>query len=263
MSPITLITLVLATFAAALPATDVRPGGPGGPFGGPPSIPRPVQPIPFPSKFPIPSRPGFPVPSPPAVSPQPGRPGQALTCDTSNAVLTVPPGQTTLPAPSGKPSFVMFGVGTQNYTCGAAGTYTSTGAVAQLFDLSCLASKNQAAFNADIITAAPGEAKLGQHYFQKNDAGALSPVWDFRGDSAKGNANAFVLAAKKGNVAAPTGAQDVDWLFLQSVSGNLATSIYRAQTKGGQPPASCTPGTPDITVPYTSRYWLYGGSVQV
>lgn len=80
---------------------------------------------------------------------------------------------------------------------------------------------------------------LGAHYFVTSPSGTgLSPVWDFRGASAKGNPNAFVLAAKVGDLPAPTGSQDVDWLQLKNVTGELATSIYRVNTKGGQPPAS-------------------------
>lgn len=80
---------------------------------------------------------------------------------------------------------------------------------------------------------------LGEHYFVTSPSGTgLSPVWDFRGASAKGNPNAFVLAAKVGDLPAPTGSQDVDWLQLKNVTGGLATSVYRTDTRGGQPPAS-------------------------
>lgn len=120
----------------------------------------------------------------------------------------------------------------------------STGAKADLFDISCLAAKNPTAFNnAEITgftggaTAAGAGALLGRHFFQ-NVTNVLSPVWDDRGDAAKGNPTAFVRASKIANVAAPTGSQDVPWLALQAVEGSLATTLYRAQTKGGQPPAS-------------------------
>lgn len=63
-------------------------------------------------------------------------------------------------------------------------------------------------------------------------------MWDFRAASAKGNPNAFVLAAKVGDIPAPTGKQDIDWLQLNNVSGSLATTVYRTDTRGGQPPAS-------------------------
>lgn len=80
--------------------------------------------------------------------------------------------------------------------------------------------------------------KLGEHFFQTNPSGGLSPVWDFRGDSAPSQPDAFVVAAKVGNLPAPTGHEDVDWLQLNGVSGALATTIYRTHTKGGQPPTS-------------------------
>ena len=84
---------------------------------------------------------------------------------------------------------------------------------------------------------------LGQHYFVPNPkpaAGspAVSPVWDFTSDSEKGNPDAFVLAAKAGDIPAPTGKNDVDWLQLKNVEGELADTVYRTDTKGGQPPAS-------------------------
>jgi len=249
MSPIAgFITLALAAFAVALPAENARP-----PFRGPRKPPVPT------GRFQgYPTAP-FPIPSAPA-APAPGGPASGATCDASSVSLTVPPGQTAVPAPTGKLSFLMLGVGTQNYTCSSAGTYTSAGAVAELFDLSCLAAKSQGDFESAQSPSQAGQ-KLGDHYFVKNDAGGLSPVWDFRAGAAKGNPDAFVLAAKKGNTPAPTGSQDVDWLFLQAVRGKLAASIYRAQTVGGQPPSSCTAGTPDITVPYTSNYWLYDSGI--
>jgi hypothetical protein len=80
---------------------------------------------------------------------------------------------------------------------------------------------------------------MGQHYFVTSPSGTgLSPVWDFRAASAQGNPNAFVLGAKVGDLPAPTGSSDVDWLQLKNVSGSLATSVYRVDTRGGQPPAS-------------------------
>ena len=97
---------------------------------------------------------------------------------------------------------------------------------------------------------------MGNHYFTTSPSG-LSPVWDFRGGPAKGNPDAFVLAAKVADVPAPTGPQDVDWLQLKSVSGSLATQvcvmfyhalcpfnlmrftqIYRTDTRGGSSPTS-------------------------
>lgn len=66
----------------------------------------------------------FAAPTPQAVDAagfKPSRGPRGGACDIST--LTVP-NLAGLAAPSGAPSFVGVGVGTQNYTCGAAGTYT-------------------------------------------------------------------------------------------------------------------------------------------
>ncbi|KAJ3538784.1 hypothetical protein NMY22_g5024 [Coprinellus aureogranulatus] len=205
------------------------------------------------------------------------------SCSTEKAVLTVPGGQTALAQPSGAPSFVLLGVGVQNYTCGADGKFASAGAVAELFDISCLAGKPT--FNTiqdlayKIWTAIPDKAfaskhaplfnvplgvfSSGKHYFKKNDPSGISPVWDMRTTgvkSVKGKAGAYVVAQKVGNVVAPTGAKDVDWLQLNGVEGQLATTIYRTDTRGGPSPPQCTTGQ-TVSVKYTSKYFLYGSTV--
>jgi len=222
----------------------------------------------------VPGFQGFPAPPTGLSIPAPG----AHTCSVS-AKLVLPAGQTVLAAPTDPISFVLLGVGYQNYTCSAAGTYASAGAIADLFDLSCLSKITpifngiqDAAFAAwkvappsfKIGPAAIGYPLMGNHYFQPSPSGTgISPVWDFRAGAAKGNPNAFVLAAKVGDLPAPTSTNDVDWLQLKSVSGSLATQIYRTDTRGGVPPTSCTPGSAPTSLKYVSKYWLYGGSVKV
>jgi len=137
----------------------------------------------------------------------------------------------------------------------------SAGAVADLFDLSCLSEENPNVFekiqdiafmgwmatpskNLELLTKLAPK-KLGEHFFFKQEAGGIAPIWDFRGDSAPDQPDAFVVGSKVANLKAPTGSQDVDWLQLKGVSGKLATSIYRTHTKGGQPPAS-------VSNPYNS-----------
>lgn len=51
-------------------------------------------------------------------------PAKTSGCSIPASVLQVPSGQTLLVAPTVAPSFVALGVGVQNYTCSAAGTYT-------------------------------------------------------------------------------------------------------------------------------------------
>jgi hypothetical protein len=95
---------------------------------------------------------------------------------------------------------------------------------------------------------------LGQHFFVSNN-GTLSPEWNFA-ESQK-SASAFVIAAKDKTLAAANATTDVAWLQLHGVNGTLAKEIYRLYTRGGQPPASCAPGSAAISVKYTSQYCAY------
>lgn len=86
-----------------------------------------------------------------------GRPKPLLSgCDISDAQINLPTTSPTLAPPTSRPSFIALSIGTQNYTCTSAGTYVydlvsflykcrwwnlvsrNIGAVAELFDLSCL-----------------------------------------------------------------------------------------------------------------------------
>ncbi|KAE9408052.1 hypothetical protein BT96DRAFT_986271 [Gymnopus androsaceus JB14] len=104
---------------------------------------------------------------------------------------------------------------------------------------------------------------LGQHYFVTNPVTGtgLSPKWDFTSAAFAGNPAAFVVGSKIDDVPAPiNSAANIDWLYLTNLTGTLANEIYRVDTQGGQPPTSCTPGSPEIFVKYTAMYWLTGGS---
>ena len=80
---------------------------------------------------------------------------------------------------------------------------------------------------------------IGQHYFVTNPNGpGLSPKWDFTSSAFSNNPDAFVVAAKVNDTAAPTGPQDITWVSLNSISGNLAKEVYRTDTRLGQPPAT-------------------------
>ncbi|KAI0696842.1 hypothetical protein BC835DRAFT_1271280 [Cytidiella melzeri] len=211
-----------------------------------------------------------------AVSAAPAQTGSR--CDLSKVTLTIPASSsgTPLAAPiAATPEFVGVGVGTQNYTCNAQGTYVSAGAYAELFDVSCLPSSDSyetiidiasaawsiapASWTAAKVIQAMAELKnpsvLGQHYFVTNAAGGLSPKWDFTSASEAGHADAFVIGAKTGDIPAPTNpTKNIDWLSLSAASGDLATQVYRLQTRGGQPPSTCTVGSPEIFVKYVSLY---------
>ncbi|KAF7318567.1 hypothetical protein HMN09_00367000 [Mycena chlorophos] len=181
-----------------------------------------------------------------------------------------------------------LGVGYQNYTCSSTTlTYSSIGALASLFDLSCMASKPEFAdvqSKAYDIWIAPGDVKasansigakvdaptlLGYHYFINSPTspgtGALSPEWDFTLRSH--DPALFVVGAKVGDLPAPPPSDpgpklDVDWLMLDGVPGYdglnlLAGEIFRVETVGGQPPSSCKAGSEPIQVKYTAKYFLY------
>ncbi|KAJ7136579.1 putative malate dehydrogenase [Mycena epipterygia] len=218
-----------------------------------------------------------------AVSAVERRAGLPDRCDISSAKISLPANQTMLVAPSEGPSYIGLAIGTQNYTCASNGVYTNVGAVAELFDVSCLYGTPEFPKLQDIAYAvwkyAPPTAPitqiisfmsafqasfvLGQHYFVTSPSGTgVSPKWDFTSGALAGHPNAFVVAAKAGDMPAPTGPPDVDWLSLTNVTGSLATQVFRVNTVGGLPPASCTAGSPPITVKYASTYWLYGSSVQ-
>ncbi|KAH9162055.1 hypothetical protein EDB89DRAFT_387572 [Lactarius sanguifluus] len=210
---------------------------------------------------------------------------RATTSSVPASVLAqlLPQGQQQLVAPTDAPSFVTLGVGNQNYTCSSSGNYTSTGAVVQVFDVAPLFPGSEfskieedafAAWTADPCDnpyeqnlAQDFQAKFnvsvsGQHYFIANPDGSLAPVWDFRADGpTKGNPGAIVVAAEAGDIPSPTGPPNVDWVELTNVSGKLASTVFRVNTVAGDPPSSCQPGSPDIQVKFTCKYFLYGSQV--
>ncbi|KAJ7250606.1 hypothetical protein C8J57DRAFT_677223 [Mycena rebaudengoi] len=202
--------------------------------------------------------------------------GKDNCCETAEHTMDLPANQTLLVAPTTAARYVALGVGIQNYTCSATTLkYTSIGAVASIFDISCLkgntfAKVQTAAYNewkaasakvkASSIGARVGAPTLlGNHYFVPSPSGTgISPKWDFTSTGSNaGNANAFVIAAKAAGIPAANTAVDVDWLMLNKVQGDLASQVFRIDTAGGQPPASCVAGSPDISVKYTSKYFLF------
>ncbi|KAF7318714.1 hypothetical protein HMN09_00383300 [Mycena chlorophos] len=211
-------------------------------------------------------------------------------CDVSKAKLDIPSNQTVLVAPTTAPHYVAVGIGYQNYTCSAA---TSTYACVLFFrpPAPSLPSSTSRALLASqpsppsktrptpsgrtppppsptrrrspLIGAAAGAGQLlGYHYFVTSPSGSgISPEWDFTSTGKNaGNAEAFVVGAKTGDLKAPTDPTvNVDWLMLSNAEGQLASQIFRVDTVNGQPPASCDPTTDTATlkVKYTAKYYLY------
>ncbi|KAJ7635063.1 hypothetical protein FB45DRAFT_1057001 [Roridomyces roridus] len=206
-------------------------------------------------------------------------------CDLTNAEMNLPLNQSVLIAPSVGPSYIGVAVGVQNYTCTAStGTWTNVGAVAELFDISCLYGEpeflnmSQIAYQMwelmpptepilnliNYFAAFRASMVLGQHYFvQSPTVTGLSPKWDFTSASLAGHADAFVIGAKAGDMPSPNGPSAVDWLMLNNVQGSLAKQVFRINTVGGMPPTSCAPGANPISVKYASAYWLFNSTVSV
>jgi len=208
---------------------------------------------------------------------------QQVMCNVSTAIPDLPSNQSQLVIPtSTTPKFLGVAVGTQNYTCSSSGTYTNVGALAEIFDVSCLGSSAlygvaidaaQTVWStmpsgvtaADVISNATQldvPVVLGQHYFVQDPtpgSTGISPKFDFTSASLSCNPNAYAIGAKTGDIPAPTDPTDnVDWLELDVVEGELASQIFRIDARGGQPPVSCTPGSADIAVRYVAAYWFYG-----
>ncbi|KAG9092172.1 hypothetical protein FS749_015951 [Ceratobasidium sp. UAMH 11750] len=104
---------------------------------------------------------------------------------------------------------------------------------------------------------------LGDHYFIPNpapNATGLSPEFDFRAGVKKGDPTGFVVVKRIASSPSPAGPTNVDFLVLQNIGGtiggSLANTVMRLDTRGGQPPASCTPNS-TIAVPYATKYWFY------
>ncbi|KAG8790259.1 hypothetical protein FRC12_012375 [Ceratobasidium sp. 428] len=209
-------------------------------------------------------------------APAPINPLKLSGCPIGNAK----PNLASLAMPAGTINYVALGAGVQNYSCGATGTFASVGAVATLFDISCFVSGplmnpiQDAAFAAassskgqallDKMEKIPGFKSfiLGHHYFINNpvaNATGVSPDFDFRAGAKKGDPTAFAVMKRFAGAASPAGSTNVDFLSLQNIGGaiggSLASSILRVDTKGGQPPASCTPNS-TVSVPYVAKYWL-------
>ncbi|RPD75481.1 hypothetical protein L226DRAFT_570504 [Lentinus tigrinus ALCF2SS1-7] len=208
-------------------------------------------------------------------------------CPVDKFVPQFPAGQTQLVAPTQPTKFIGLAFGVQNYTCSSANNYTSTGAVAELIDVSCHAfNPNFSTIQNDLYnfwnSVVPGVIPiqaiidllhllnppniLAQHYFITNPVTGqgVSPVWDFTSSGLlKGNKDAFIVAKGKGSIPAPTNPKtDVAWLDVVNVQGKVADEVFRFDTVGGQPPASCKYGQDkDLSVKYVSKYIFYGGSL--
>ena len=142
--------------------------------------------------------------------------------------------------------------------------FSSAGAVAQLYDISCLyhsspelfktvqepiyqawINMSQAVTVQQIAHVIPAflspDVIQADHYFISNPAGAgLSPVWDFRATQRfQGKQDAIFVGKGVGSVVPPVDPpHNINWLRVGMVVGDIADEVYRIDTIGGQPPTS-------------------------
>ncbi|RDW90010.1 uncharacterized protein DSM5745_01785 [Aspergillus mulundensis] len=200
----------------------------------------------------------------------------ALTCDPSS--ITLPSFASGLPAPTGqKPLYVALGRGTQNYTCTSStssSTPVAAGAVARLYNATCLAAALPAAIEllpalAYKLTLPSNEYDplppsnfnlIGHHFFE-----GKVPVFNL--DTTPSRQLGIAKVKKEADLAAPSsavrGSDDeaaVAWLYLSRTNGTIGkySSVYRVDTAGGSPPETCEGMESSFTVEYAANYYIYG-----
>jgi len=214
------------------------------------------------------------------------------SCDLSKATM---PQQANAPLEAPSAGLVLkhvaVGRGTQNYTCDTANPSAApvaNGAMATLFNASCVAASYPdvngklaalalqfplSAFpTSSDETVRMGPSNLlvsGKHLFLD----AKTPYFNL--DTKNFGDIGHATFAKKSSVDAPTnapkglkGEKAVAWLKLVAggsdavkiaATGGLQ-EVYRVQTAGGSPPATCQGMAPTFEVEYAAEYWFYAKS---
>ncbi|KAJ5679241.1 hypothetical protein N7462_007485 [Penicillium macrosclerotiorum] len=210
-------------------------------------------------------------------------------CSLVNVGLPLNNTNPQLPQPSSHLSlkYVALGRGTQNYSCPSSTDSfhsrnstvpVATGAVATLFDASCIASTSLTLLNElpAIIQSTPlgsltfvaemlsrttdsSDPILGEHYFDASG----DPFFDLR----LSGSDDWIIAKKDASVDAPKrasrssgngGSKDVAWLELGCKEGHGIKEVYRVMTYGGSSPTTCAGQNDAILVDYAAEYWFYG-----
>lgn len=175
---------------------------------------------------------------------------------------------------------VVIGRGTQNYTCdlaNATATPVPVGAVATLFNVSCIAADMP-----ELLEKLPGIAldlpvpstndersalvkdMTGHHYFVNDTTPYFNmdtSLYNYGQGAVKKTAAAN---APSDAIVGPRGQGDgaVSWLLLSANDypewGQPNwKAVYRLNTAGGNPPKMCTDQPESFTVEYASEYWLF------
>jgi hypothetical protein len=172
---------------------------------------------------------------------------------------------------------VAVGRGTQNYTCdlaNATATPVPIGAVASLFDISCVAANAKELLPALPIIALDLPVPVstddnspimqdmtGHHYFLDDTTPFFNMDTSLHqyGMGALQKANAS--DAPTGAYAGPNGQGNgaVQWLKLDIKPSTQDSwkQVYRLDTAGGTPPKMCTGQPSAFEVPYAAVYWLF------
>jgi len=204
---------------------------------------------------------------------------QAPVCNVNNAQMPVA-SPTPLPGPSAGLTLkhVAIGRGTQNYTCdttNATAIPVSIGAVATLYNATCVASTYPDLLtalpnvalqfnltNADQASLSPSNLAISGHHFFAN---MTTPLFNLDSTAAQ---LGVVPCSKNNTVTAPAnspkgqdnqGFGSVAWLKLlarDGATGNLQ-EVYRVNTAGGNPPATCAGMPATFEVQYSSEYWFW------
>lgn len=206
-----------------------------------------------------------------------GRQNVAASCNIAS--VQMPQAPTPLPPPSAGLGLyhVAVGRGTQNYTCDLSNSTAvpaAVGAVASLWNATCLSADSPLLLSkvpnialelptpdATIESSAAFRDLSGHHYFTDLTTAFFNLDTAIANYSAGGfkkvNATAAPSDAVKGQNGKGYGA--VPWLKLQSknTEGCVFKEVYRINTAGGQPPATCTGQKAAFEVEYSAEYWFY------
>jgi hypothetical protein len=110
---------------------------------------------------------------------------------------------------------------------------------------------------------APANALLLGHHFFTN-----STTPEFNLDTTTARQFGIAVAKKAKTMNAPaqnstsTTSTSVPWLFLETIEGTVGNykSVYRVNTNGGSPPATCAGQPSSFEVQYSADYYFYVSS---
>ncbi|KAJ2902306.1 putative malate dehydrogenase protein [Zalerion maritima] len=201
----------------------------------------------------------------------------APVCDVNSAVMSESPVPLEPPTAGLTLHHVAIGRGVQNYTCAnSSSAPEAAGAVATLFNATCLASTHpeianilpSVALKFDLsdgdrnsafprISLFPSNlAVSGKHFFNSDGVPFFNldtPAASYgKASCAKDAAESAPDTAAKGQ----KGENAVAWLRLNTTDDGTTGSIkqvYRLQTAGGSPPASCEGMDSEFSVQYAAQ----------